>query len=671
MRRFEFDIETNGLDDATVVHCIWIKDADTGKTFDFADQPGRGGITAGLQLLDTADVLIGHNILTYDLPTLRRLTGFQPREGVMIRDTLVCSRLIWTDLENEDYRRIERGSSYPPALIGDHKLKAWGYRLGVLKGVFADTADWKQWTPEMHAYCGQDVEVTHALWQLIERQNYSEQSIQLEHDFRWVIHLQEKHGFRFDKAAAAALQVELTGKRDALLTALRDTFPSKWEEMRTPEYYEYVGPFDGQSRRASTKGDLKKLLKVEGFKSFDQFIQPGPNKRREIPFNPGSRDQVAERLKEKGWTPSKLTDTGKPAVDDESLAKITFPEGRLIRDYFVLDKRLGQVAIGDKSWLKLERNGRIHGAVITNGAVTGRCTHFGPNVAAVPKVQVGRDKHPVKGFDGGYGWECRSMFLADDGMVLVGWDASGLELRCLSHYMARYDGGEYGRVLLEGDIHSVNQKAAGLDTRDKAKTFIYAYLYGAGDELIGENAGGATADEIAAYRKSHARAWAYYVKRLKKQNRVITDQVVGNCVKGSLLRAQFEKGTPALASLKEDIAKAVAAKGYLLGLDGRKLHVRSAHAALNTLLQSCGAILVKMATVILYRKLIALGWLHGREWAQHAHVHDEVQSSTRPELADAYGTAALASIREAGEAFNFRIRLDGEYKIGKTWASTH
>src|SRR5690606_27698447 len=241
-----------------------------------------------------------------------------------------------------------------------------------------------------------------------------------------------------------------------------------------------------------------------------------------------------------------------------------------------LFRSISQLAEGDQAWLKVERNGKIHGSVNPNGAVTGRATHAYPNVAQVPAVRKGKkDGETVilYGGEGGYGWECRELFTVPDGWSLVGSDASGLELRCLAHFMARYDGGKYGKVLLEGDIRSENQKAAGLHTRDNAKTFIYAFLYGAGDAKIGKIVKKGPAD-------------------------------------GKRLKAKFLAKTPALKRLIEAVRNA-AKRGYLIGLDGRQLHVRSAHAALNTLLQSAGALVCKKWLVMVEEELQARGLKHG------------------------------------------------------------
>lgn len=666
MTRLLFDVETDGLlDTVSVVHCLVIKNIDNGTVWSCHDHGARYSIRDGLHILMGASHLEGHNVITFDLPCLKKVYhDFNPQAKV--QDTLVKSRLIWTNLADEDFRRVRRDVKFPQRLVGSHSLEAWGFRLGERKDDFGKTTDWKQWSPEMQAYCEQDVEVNDKLRLHIERQNYSEEAFTLEHEFQQVIFLQEEFGFPFDKQAAAALYETLVKRRLDLTTQLQSVFPPRVETMKTPAYY--VGIVFDEERQFPTKSAATKA------KARD--IRPGLMKTKSIPFNPGSRDQIAARLKEKGWVPTKFTDTEKVMVDESVLEALDFPEAKLLSEYLLIGKRIGQLAEGNHAWLKLEKKGRIHGRVITNGAVTGRCTHMNPNVAQVPAVKKGKDKKVLLGNDGGYGFECRSLFTADPGFVLVGCDASGLELRCLAHYMAKYDGGEYGRLVTDGDVHTANQIAAGIDTRDIAKTFIYAYLYGAGDEKIGMTVG-VKPEEVVSLKARFPVQWKRAAELLirmaqKKGEKPKNDpKQIAAVVKGGYLRAQFEKKTPALAQLKADIAAVVKARGYLKGLDGRLLHVRSQHAALNTLLQCAGALLVKKATTILYFKLIARGYAFGRDFANLAHIHDELQIQARKDIAQEVGELAKQSIREAGEYFKFRVRLDGEFKIGRNWAETH
>ncbi len=458
---FVFDIESDALLDAVrKVHCIVVHDLTTGRFYRFNSVgTGDGSIEQGLELLSTGELLIGHNIVAFDIPALKKLyPWFNPK--AKLRDTLVCSRVIWPDRYDLIFKDGRAG--VPSSLRGLHSLKAWGYRLKELKGDFgSDPEDaekvWEEWSQEMEDYCVQDVVVTTKLWRLIESKQWSEESLELEHRFRALIALQENHGWRIDVAETQQLYTTLAKRRLELETELQRVFPPKEKPMKLPAYYE-----DAFGNRYATKKEAPKGVQLSA----------GPARVKLIPFNPNSNDQIAARLTEKyGWKPTEFTDGGKPKITDEILGAMVYPEAKPLAEFLMVQKRIGQVAEGEQAWLKLERNGRIYGSVTTNGAVTGRCAHRNPNVAQVPSVSKGKNG-VLMGSEGGYGWECRYVWKADDGWVLVGCDASGLELRCLAHFMGRYDGGAYAKILLEGDIHSENQRAAGLPTRDNAKTFI-------------------------------------------------------------------------------------------------------------------------------------------------------------------------------------------------------
>lgn len=586
-----FDIETNGLlqpqvkDGKTIpamdrVHCIVTRSAEG-----VVEKWHGDSLRAGLDSLSEADWLIGHNALGFDIPALKSIyPDFKPT--ALVRDTLTISRLIWPELKDADFSRMRRGGTFPARFAGKHSLEAWGHRLGVYKGDFAKDTDWQTFTPAMLDYCTQDTLVLAHLWEKICSQKYSDRAIVLEQHFAQIMAKQERRGFGFNKPAAEQLCIRL------------------------------------QKRIVDIDADL--LTMVEPF--VNHYVTPKKKiaKTKIVPFNPNSRDHVARHLMERrGWVPLRLTEgEGKPQVDETALEGLEWPEAKLLLERFMVAKTLGQLADGKVAWLKLVGpDGRIHGRVNTNGAVTGRCTHSGPNITQVPA-----NGKP-------YGRDCRSLFQPRPGFVLVGADASGLELRCLAHFMARYDGGAYVKVLLEGDVHSVNQAAAGLATRDQAKTFIYAFLYGAGPEKIGSIIGkGASA--------------------------------------GKLLINQFLAKTPALARLKKDVVDAVRHRGHLIGLDGRRLAVRSQHAATNTLLQSAGAVVMKKATVNLEMEATAI-WVEDEHFGQVAHAHDEIQTEARPDIAPFFGALAVKAIRDAGTDFNFRCPLDGAFKIGASWADTH
>lgn len=604
MPSYVFDIETNGLiNDATTIHSLVLQDVESGNVFSCTDHSTKyQSINKGLQLLSEADCIIGHNIISFDLPVIKKLFPLW-RTKALVRDTLVLSRLIWADLKETDFAFRRKNSWYPGKLIGSHSLKAWGYRLRDEKDTFGEETDWAEWSMDMQTYCEQDVHVTDKLWKLIQSKNYSEEAIEIEHEFQKIIYQQEVDGVCFDLPKATALYAQLAGRREEINNALQEIFP----------------PID-KGKWFTPKVNNKKRGYVKGKPVW---------KSKLIPFNPASRDHIAERLVGKyQWKPEVFTEDGKPKLDDEVLSKLPYLEAPLLSEYLLLQKRLGQIGEGSQAWLKAEKEGIIHGRVTTNGAVTGRCTHHHPNMAQVPAVGAP------------YGEECRSLFYAPEHYLMLGCDASGLELRCLSHYLTRYDGGAYRDVVLHGDIHTVNQQAAGLATRAEAKRFIYAFLYGAGDVLIG------------SLLKPEA---------TEKEQRST----------GKKVKAKFLAKTPALANLIKDVQRVAKNRGWLKGLDGRVLFVRSQHAALNLLLQSAGAVAMKKATCILWQDLKAAGLKHGDDVKQVLHVHDEYQLYVREGLEEQVGEIAVNAIRKAGEYFHFRCPLDGEYKVGRNWAETH
>ena len=575
-----FDIETNGLlDGLDRVHCLVLKDTSTNKVETYTDN-----IQDGLKRLEQADCIVGHNIIKFDLPALKKVYDFNYKGK--LRDTLVLTRLIWSDIKERDFQTKD----FPTKLIGRHSLQAWGVRLGNTKGDY--TGSWEQFNDEMLSYCIQDVHVTDSLWKKICEKNYSEESIELEHKLAEIIYQQECNGFKFNTTKAQRLYSDLAAKRESLKQDLKNSFPD-WE-VRTP----FV-----------PKVNNKKLGYRKGIPT---------EKVQVIEFNPSSRDHVANRLINlRGWKPKQYTNDGKPKVDEDVLKSLPYPESKVLVEYYTIEKRIGQLAEGRQAWLKLVKNNRIYGSVNTNGAVTGRATHSHPNVGQVPATSVP------------YGKECRELFTVDDENVLVGIDVSGLELRCLAHFMSRYDNGTYTKEVLDGDIHTANQKAAGLDTRAQAKTFIYALVYGCGAAKMGEILG----------------------KDVKAGKKIISD---------------FMKRTPALKRLIEDVQQK-ATKGYIKGLDGRQLKIRSAHKALNTLLQSSGALICKQWIIDVHELIHQ----HNLDCKQVAWVHDEIQIETRKENADELGRLAKQAIRNSEKKFNFRCELDCEYRVGKNWSQTH
>lgn len=590
-----FDLETNGLGrDLTKVHCMAIIDTDTGEEWSY----GPDDIEKGLEDLYNADTIAGHNIVGFDLPALWKVYKWAPRPGVRRVDTLVIARLLHPNIKNEDFKRKD----FPKELIGRHSLEAWGLRLGEPKADYK--GPWDAWNPEMHAYMEQDVRTTHKLLQFLKPWDYPRLPLDLEHRVEHVCRLMEYHGWTFDQTKAEALYLTLVKRRDELERSLVSKFGS-WQEI---------------DKVFVPKRDNRKLGYIKGVEV---------TKYKTVTFNPGSRRHIEKKLTQLGWKPEEFTESGQAKLDEPILEKIDIPEAKDIIEYLLVQKRLGQLADGDNGWMRLvDKEGLIHARVNPGGTITGRASHSNPNIAQVPAVKGKKGLVP-------YGRECRELFTVPTGWRLVGADMAGLELRTFAHYLSFFDGGAYGDIVVNGDIHTHNQRAAGLPTRDMAKTFIYALLYGAGDAKIGLIVGGS----------------AKHGQRLKKQ---------------------FFKGLPAYKKLRERVDIACR-KGYLQALDGRRLSIRSAHAALNTLLQGAGAILCKQWLADFYDEMDKAGYKFGYDgdYVIVGWIHDEIQVACKAELVEVVGETLVRCAKAAGDPFNFRIPLDSSYSSGLTWADTH
>lgn len=610
--RVIIDVEADGLlDSLSVIHSLVLRDLDTGDVMSCAvEQDNYQCIEDGLSLLSKADMIFGHNLVGYDMPALVKVYP-DFRAAARLFDTLVAVRTRFAHIKETDFQLWRQGQ-LPGRLIGTHKLEAWGYRLGMLKGKFHETADWKEWSPEMQEYCERDTNITRLLLQHLKKYGYPKRAVDMEHDLAVYLRQAEYGGWPFDEAQAHELHATLSARREDVAQELRNVFGQLTVKNGKP---------------FTPKRDNAKL----GYKA-GETIQ----RYKQVDFNPASRDHVVMVLMDRyGWEPTLLNDgDGKPKVDDAVLKKLDYPEVPLLREYFMLTKRLGQLSDGGQAWMKLATRDRtyggfltglshIHGYINPGGTVTHRASHSHPNIAQVPKV------------GSKYGAECRALFIVPKGWKLVGSDMSGLELRCLAHYMSRYDGGKYTKTILEGDIHQENADALTLD-RDRAKTWFYAFLYGAGDGKLGK---------IVGSGKS----------------------------RGTKDRAKFKDAFPALKYLLAALDKKVAAKGWIQLIDDRRAYVRHTHAALNTLLQGTGAVLCKAWLVCVCARLEAklgpMGW--DREWQLVGWIHDELQIACKEEHAPLVERVCVESAEYMTELFDFRCPLTGEAKTGNNWSETH
>jgi DNA polymerase-1 len=591
-----FDIETDGLDPHKIF-CISAMDVDTQeqKNFDVSN------ICNGLAYLMQADKLIGHNIIGFDIPAIKKLYRVDLSDKKIV-DTLVLSRL------------------FNP-VRASHSLEAWGYKLGFQK---IDFDKYDKYSEEMMEYCANDVQLNLKVYEALKRESkgFTSESVNLERDTYKVITKQREHGFMLDVTLAMQLLEEFEKEIKLTEKEVHKTFKPRID--RRVIYPQHTK--DGVLRKMGldTKGKQTRLTDDE-YDIFDKGQSTTVVRETEEPFKLGSRQQIGEYLQQFGWKPKEFTPTGQPKVDEKILNKVKdIPEAALIAKYLMLQKRIAQVS----SWLTflpesfiansegcVELAARVHGSVITNGTITGRMSHRDPNMAQIPSLASP------------YGKECRSCWTVADKFKLVGIDASGLELRMLAHYL---NDEEFTDDIINGDIHTANQKRAGLKSRNQAKTFIYAFLYGAGDAKIGSVIG-------------------------------------GNKAEGKRVKQSFLANFGTLKTFRNRITREAEQNGFIKGLDGRKIFIRSSHAALNSLLQGAGAIVMKRALII-FDELIKENNLLAN---CVANVHDEWQVEVLEEEAEQLGQLGVDAIRAAGVYYNLNCPLDGEYKIGGNWSETH
>ena len=539
------DIEADSLN-PTKVHCVVAKDVDTGKVYPFPPNLLHGFRDWSLGVKQ----FIMHNGISFDAPVLNRLLGTNIKPHQIV-DTLILSQLL------------------NPMRDNGHSLEAWGNRLAMPKG---DVDTFEVYTPDMLEYCKQDVNITHKLFEVLQKEGrgFSKSSVYLEHQVRLIIDQQERNGFYLDMQKAMSLYNKLRDEANEL---------EKWAVT-----------------------------------NFDPTVVELKTKTKYIPFNIGSRQQIAERLMELGWKPKQHTDKGNIIINEAVLDTIELPEAKKFSRFFLLQKRIAQI----KSWIEAcdDTDGRVHGRVMTLKTITGRMSHHSPNMAQIPAV-----RSP-------YGKECRDCWTVDNPYThsIVGTDASGLELRCLAHLMNDVT---FTDILLTGDIHTHNMQMAGLTNRDQAKTFIYAFMYGAGASKIG--------------------------------------QIVGAGAKeGQQLINKFLSSMPALKRVRDSVTKA-ANKGMIKGIDGRLLHIRSPHSALNTLIQGAGAVVCKVWLINMIKRIRRIGV----DAKLVASIHDEYQFEVLNKDVKRFGQLTKDAMKDTEKQLHMKCPLDNEWKVGRTWAQTH
>ena len=577
MHKTIIDIETDGLN-ATKIWLAACKDVNS----DFVKVCfNREEL---LNTIANTDIFIGHNILGFDLPYLKELWDIDI-DYRKVEDTLVLSTL------------------FNPERKGGHSLEQWGIRLKNEKGKHTD---WSKISPDMISYCMQDVRLTGQVYKHLvnsEKEDFSDRSIELEHMIKHIIAQQERKGFYLNEKKTHKLLSEIKSKSDEILLEVRQEIKPSVRLLRevTPRYKK-----DG-------------CLAATGLQSIDRPHETvgGPFSMISFePFNLGSPKQIINRMERFGWKPVEFTEKGQAKITQKNLETVSSDAPSSIRNlakWKMLETRVKTV----EGWLDaLAPDGRVHGKVFPMGAVTGRMTHAEPNLANI----VSSNKP--------YGSDLRSCWTVENVNThcLVGMDAKGLELRMLAHYM---QDDSFISEVIDGDPHTYNQNAAGLETRAQAKTFIYALLYGAGAAKIGSI-------------------------------------INGSSRQGKEIQEKFLHNVPKLGSLIEAVRRK-ASRGYIRGIDGRRLWIRQARAALNTLLQGGGAIVCKQWSIYLFDEI------QKRKLDAHLvnTIHDEQQYEVRKEHAEELMKIADTTMLKTGEFFDMRLPLNADATMGTTWAETH
>lgn len=635
-----FDIEGNNLlYDIDKIWCIAIKEGnDKNKVYGLRVYNNCAGtLDEGMEILKNAELLVGHNIIKFDIPAIKKVLGvdlFEDRDIMGVYDTLLGSQLKYPNLMTLD----GFSKTLPPKYKGKHGLKAWGYRLKCYKGDFGEQENaWDKFTEEMADYCLQDVEVTYKLYRKLVGQ-VPDEAIWLEQSFARVIGRQEAHGWLFDIAKAEELHVELVEEQEQAWDTLTETFVplATFVPLNKPPEFKKDGN--------NTVNWLKQMDREAGYNDDGEW-----GCYEDVEFKPTSGQSIVRWIEhlygEQNWErnkPCKAYPEGSPKTGAEAIneAFSQYSWAYPLLRYLIITKLLSQLVGGKKAWIvSIMDDGRIHGSVDTVGAVTRRCTHKDPNVAQVPSGEEKGNLSPeLRAFKAELGARCRGLFIVPKGKKLVGCDADQLELRMLSHYLTRHDDGAYGQVVETGDkaigtdIHSMNAKAVGL-SRNDGKTFIYAFLYGAGDAKLGTIVGGGAKE-------------------------------------GKRLKANFFKKIPAVKELIEGVKGAVDSKGYLRALDGNRYAIRSAHSALNVLLQGAGALVMKYYVVFLDEHL-QKEFKYGEQYEFVGNIHDEVQIECDEDISKRIKDICESTFSRVTEKLGFKIPIKGTASIGDSWRDTH
>lgn len=590
--------------------------------------------------------------------------------------------------DNHTYKNPEDPYKFTSNLVGSHSLEAWGLRLKnrVPKGDYSKVCaaagidPWAEYNEHMRLYAIQDVEVLASVWKERLAHHVSNSAlldaIRMEHRLADTMRKLNLSGIHFDTERAEALHETLLEARDEVAERIQTTFPPryepvKWEFKPTGEGWgltklarknvaqeiyrpRFNLPEDYSREQWGVVVKPKTSRKVRDRKTKElvyQVVKDCPFVKVELTaINPGSRLQVVRRLLEMGWVPADFTETGKPKLDEKALLQLfdEFPDAKDLLLYMLINGRISKLKKGKGSWLNKVKEGLIHPTIRSCATVTFRATHADPNISQVPgiikkKDEDGNERH-ITGVEGKWGVECRECFGVPEGFKMVGADIQGLEYRCWAHFLDPYDGGSF-RHLIENDIdiHAVNQKIIKLEERVVAKRWLFALMYGGGDMKLGEIIDKSASDS----EKEHL---------------------------GGTSRARFIKGMKGYKDLNNKLIRSYNKTQSLETLDGRLVPVRNTYSALNSLLQSSGAIVAGTwcnYVVRLLEEKYGLEYGYDKDYTVMIYSHDELQCAIKEthvdKMIEAYDTGAkLARVK-----LKFRLPIEVDVSVGNNWAETH
>ena len=579
------DIETDGLDATVITALCWI-DIETGEEHDCGPD-----IEAGLRtLMDYDGELVFHNGVDFDLPVIQELYDwFEPKHPIV--DTLVLSRLAYQDMLSHDLPLWDNAKMWAVdrrARLGSHGLATWGVRLRIGKHVYVDDNDeWPDhYTKRLGQYCLQDCRVTRRLYGHLMQQPLSPMAVELEHAFSAAMRAVRVRGFAFDVEAAEDLWQTLSDKVAMIEHQLVGTFGGWYAPVGEP-----VVP-----KRSVKYKDKPHVTEGVPYQKVSYTV-----------FNPQSRAHIEKVLCDRGWEPDVRTPTGQAKVDEDTLRKIAdrWPEAGLLADHFMLQKRRALLL----SWREAQQYGRVNAQIIPNATITGRTSSRAPNFQAVPRV------------GSPYGKECRALFTASPGRVLLASDLDRAELTMLAHYLD--DGGAYGELLQTADIHQVNADRMGI-TRNQMKGVQFGFIYGAGDTKLGEMTG----------------------------------------LPGAEVRERLYAAIPGLSDLIAKVQKD-SEQGFIVSIDGRHIPVAKKHTALNYLIQSATSSVAKRWAVNCWQAMLDM------RCDLCLYVHDELQFDCDPALTERAGEIVRESLRESNDYFKVTTPLTCDLQQGANWSESH